>query len=560
MPEYLYRPSLDTGTMPLLSRYAGRTVIQPGIDQSFLNRMTPEGQQADKGNPEPYYIHDVLPTQQGIKSVAYQTATQITGTTVSTFDRIIPVRDSADNRGFIGITTDAKTFILSSFAPTWKEITPVGQPTTTEITVADATGQTFICYPNFDILIVDVANSKLIPSGIVWGSMIDANSNAVSNTSIKGITSCYNILLAHDGYTIYSSSSLSPTDFNPSISTGAQSLVPAAAKGTIILLQQVGIGFAVFTSTNTVGVQFSGQTQNPWIFKPLPNSAGIKSITAVSETGANGSVYAWTSSGLLQISVIDAQVIQPALSDMLSSRLFEDFDDATGFPFDTLLYADMFVRVAYISSRYIVVSYGPSQPMAYAYVYDNALKQFGKLRQAHVAVCEFNVDSDGTLLSYGDLAGLSYSDLGNEAYADMNVISNAASSPKRTMGMLTQNGSILIPVLDEFNYSANACVILGYYRLVRAKLIELQSVLVENINSDNYDWTIDAITSLNGKDLASVVPLTNYTASMGNSNQVGNYSIAWMIGYAYGVDLSLRIRGSFNLVSLEMRFTLGGDS
>jgi hypothetical protein len=546
--------------MPLASRYAGRTIIQPGIDQAYLNRMTTQGQSQDKGNPEPYYIHDILPTQQGIKSVAYQLAAQTQGVSVDTFDRILPVRDSSDNIGFIGITTDARTFILSSYAPSWAEITPVGQPATVEVTIADATGQSFICYPGFDIFIVDIIHSTLIASGISWGAMNDANSNAVTNASILGIASCYNILLAHDGYTIYSSSVLSPTDFNPSLSTGAQSLIPSAMNGKIIVIMPVGIGFAVFTSANIVAAQYAGQTQNPWIFKPLPNSAGIKSVTAVSSTGADGTVYAWTTSGLLQVSVIDAKTTLPALTDLLSSRIFEDFDDATGLPFDQMIYTDMHVRIAYANSRYIVISYGPTQPMAYAYIYDIALGQFGKLRQSHVCVCEFLVDPDGTLLSFNDLSTLSYADLGIKNYSNLAIMSNSAASPKRTLAMLTQSGSIFIPVIDEFNYSANACIIMGYYRLIRNRLIVLQTVLVENINSDNFNYTVDAITSLNGKDVASIVPLVDYTESMGNLYQAGNSSIAWMLGYAYGVDLSLRIRGAFNLVSLEMRFTLDGDS
>ena len=555
MAQYPYRASVDTEALPFATRYAGRTIIQPQLDQYQQANLSGgiTDITANKGIPEVYFIQDVLPTRQGIKSVAYQKVLKgLSG--VTNFDRVQAVKDFADNLGFLGTTTDGRSFLISSFSPSWTEVTPAGAPSTSELSTATVTGQTYICYPKFGIYNVDLAAASLVSVSISWGTTVDSNGVGVNNASINSICDCYNFLICTDGYTVYNSSATDPLDFDvfSGLITGAQSQVPTDIQGNIVALVKVGIGWCAFTETNVVSAQWSGNIQYPWVFRPSLNSGGIDSITKVTTGGPEGSVYAWTSAGLQQINVLKSQVVFATLTDYLSSRFYEYWDSINNIPVEEQLSSDMNIRLQWTGSRYLVVSYGPSN-LEQAYIYDSDLKQWGKLAVPHVAAIDLIIKADGNKHSYADLAGNAYASLYSLAFSELTTISQSAASVKRTMGILQADGTLLIPVMDEYNYTANAVALLGYYRLVRQELLTIQQVNIENVDTQNYNFILQLVAS----QMANVPQVTS-TFDTYDINVEGGSSIEAYYGYSVGIDHALVLMGSFSIASLEFWFTRDG--
>ena len=556
MAQYPYRGSIDTASIPFTSRYCGRTIIQPQLDQYQQANIGGGFQDitANKGIPEVFYIHDVMPTRQGVKSVAYQKVLQgLHG--INTFDRIQSVRDADDGIAFLGTTTDGRSFLISTFSPSWTEVTPAGAPSTSEISIANVTGQSYICYPNFGIFSVDPSLVKLVPASISWGSTVNDNGVALNNSMIISICDCYNFLLATDGFTIYNSSSTNPLDFDVSngLITGAQSQVPADIQGNIVALVKLGLGFAVFTPTNTVSGQWSGNIKYPWVFRPIFNSGGTDSIVKVSKGGPDGSIYAYTNAGLQQLTVLKAENVFSTLTDYLSSRFYEDWDDVNNIPYESQLSEDLKIRIQWTGNRYLTVSYGP-QALEQAYVYDTNLKQWGKLRIPHVCTVDFIVRADGNRYAYSDLSGNSYSSLYSIAYDELTSISQSPASVKRTLGVLQSDGSLLIPVMDEYNFTANAVCLIGYYRLIRQKLLTIQQINIENIDNQSYDFKLSIISSQLDSTLETVSSFSSYDIHV-----EGGSTVKAMYGYAVGLDHAILVQGSFSLISIEFWFTLDGN-
>lgn len=564
MAQIPYRANLNTAMLPPCSKYAGRTVIQAGMDQYNMTQMSLTETPKDKGNPQIYYMHDVMPTIGGIKSIAYQNTLNAVGSAVAgwgTFDMVFGVRDSSNTRGILGITNDGKTAILSSYNPQWKPVTPTGQPVGKECSIANVTGSTFICYPGLGIYTPNVVTGTLSPVTIDWTGVVDAAGAPMTSAKVISICDSNNFLIATDGYTLYWSSALDPTDFVTSLATGASSGVPIAEKGNIVALMPIGIGFGIFTSNNIITALWSGNSQYPWVFKESPNSAGIDYYSQLTNNGDEACVYAWTSAGIMRVSQLKSDVIYPEFTDYITSRSFEYWDETNEVLNEIQLNTDMKVRMAFSNSRYMAISYGPEE-YEYIAIYDFELKGWGRLKYKHVHVFDINFAED---------AG---------------VITNAAASPKRTLSILTKEGNVITPVFDEYNLDTKAVVMLGSYRLTRSSLTTLQRVIINSAYySDGVDpnplavkalaaiadtgyseTTDDWYRQINGDSVPEVVASLLTEAGlvlltetddyfiMGKVNTVKPFDTYTMVflGYTTGTDVSIQISGPFNINTLEL--------
>jgi len=83
-----------------------------------------------------------------------------------------------------------------------------------------------------------------------------------------------------------------------------------------------------------------------------------------------------------------AQIVLPEITDFLAGKVFEDFDEVTKELSLTELTATMKKKTKFISSRYLIVSYGITE-FTHALIYDIALERLGKLKIAHVDCFEY---------------------------------------------------------------------------------------------------------------------------------------------------------------------------
>jgi hypothetical protein len=541
MAQIYYRANLGDTDFPLLSEFQGRTVISPQLDQHYMQVPSLTGGEKDKGIPEAYYLHNVVPSLQGYKSVDYD---PLNSPTVSLdFKRIFPIKDFDGNRGHIGVTTAGKTYIMTNTQTAWYDITPTGQPVG-DVTVASATGTSFICYAGWGIFTINLALRTLTPAALQWDSPL-------TNADIIGIATSNNYLLAHDGTTLYWSSSLSVLDFRVSQITGAGNGVPTTAIGTLVAIAAVGIGFAVYCQGNTVVATFSGNVQYPWIFKEAPNGAGLESVDYLSLTGDDLSNYAWTTAGLLKVTLGGCIPVFPEVTDFLGGRVFEDFDTITDTFSNQNLSSPFMVRVAYLASRFLIVSYGVSS-LTHALIYDSALKRWGKLKKPHVQAFDLSFKlATFQALTWEQLALHPWNDYKTTSWANLFPTGGGAIAPdaKHSACFLQADGSILRINTEYDSFAADAVLLLGKYQILRANWVTLQGFTVEAIDDYDYNFTVQVQTSYDGKTVGrTIIPRETI------SPRIRKYDCI-----TTGSNHSILIKGAFHLVAAVLVFSKHGN-
>ena len=540
--------NLQAASFPMVPQFMGRSVLISNTDQQVdaatIGKEGSTQQPAEHGNmPHAYYMYNVVPTSQGYKSVAYTKITGAPRTALGaiipvTFSTIFPVRDSNENRGFLGVTVDFRSFIFSNITKRWIEATPVSQ-NTSDISVAFVTGSTYVCYSKFNIFTIDLINSLLVPATL----------SGVVNANVLSIASSNNYLLLQDGNIVYWSSSLNASDFVPSLSTGAGSGTPTAIGGKIVAMFPLSTGFAIYTTTNIITASFSGNIRYPWIFKEANNGAGVSGAEVISY-GDDGTNYAWTSAGLLKVALSGCTPVLPNVTDFLSGRVFAEFNTATKDIDYEYIASDLKVHLLYSSARFVVISYGKTS-LTHAIIYDLALKRFGKLKIDHVNAFELNILSDGTQLTYQDLLDFAtaYGDLSDTSYAELATITNKAASPKRTLAFLQADGSILVALFDIGNFNSNAVLLLGKYQLLRANTTIFEGVKLEDTDPDNTNFAVTIQSSYDGKNIGKTTATTLRTSAP-NFREYGCHVTA--------LNHSVLIEGAFNLVQANILVHKGG--
>jgi hypothetical protein len=545
MTQVYYRANLNDDEFPLVSSFQSRTVIQPQIDQNYVASQTlVEKSPVDKGIPECYYMHNVLPSAHGYKTVAYRTV--VTGIYGKVFTQRFQVEDFNGNRGLIGITADGHTYLAINTSSVWLDITPPGQPIC-DVTVAHATGSSFICYANWGIYALDLVTKTLSTAGLLFDSpMVDSD--------VVGIGSSTNYLLLHDGSKIYWSSALNVLDFKKSQITGAGSGTPQDVIGTIIRINKLNVGFAIYCQGNIVVATYSGNTQYPWTFKEAPNSSGISSIDAVT-SGDDGSNYAWTSSGLMKVTLAGCSLVHTQVSDFIGGNIIEDFDSVTN-TFNVTYTEDILkYKIAFLSSRYLAISYGVTD-LQYSLIYDIPLKRWGKLKVPHSGLIDIGFKpllghSNPTYLTYDQLGTVSYDQLGvfYPTYNDMVSLAVQAPDVKHNMTVIGIDGEVKLISTEFGDTTSDSVLLMGKYQMFRANVVTLQGASVEVIDEDNANFSLTVLTSLDGKNTGLVT----------NPYEIAAPGIRGYNCLVTGQNHSLLFKGSFHMAGLILIFTNAGN-
>lgn len=532
------RANLNAANIPLVSNLFGQSIIIPQQDQNFQrSQIVGEDAQLDKGIPQIWYGHNIVPIGQGLQSVNFRRiVAPVPGLT--TFTKITTVRDAGENKAFLGITSDGGIYLFPAGASAWINISPGGW-TGGNVSFATANGISYICLSGFNVYSINITSPGLTVAALI----------GVVGSSVIGIGSSSNYLLLHDLTTVYWSSTTNPLDFTPSLITGASSAIPNDLEGIIIGIGQLNNGFAIFTSVNIVLASFSGNTRYPWIFRGANNSSGVKNMEAVAVDGDNGSNYAWTAAGLLRVTATGCIAVFPEVTDFLAGRVFEDFDEASATFSRIITSSDFVVKLAFVGSRYLLISYGVTK-LTHALVYDVPLKRWGKLRVAHVDCFELGVDATDNLVWSDPAPGVSWASYVGVAWQDMLKITNIAASPKRTMGFLQADGTIVYANFDGGDITADAVALIGKFQLLRTETVVLEEVSIENVDTNNSgNFLLRVLTSYDGKSTGAIS--TPY-------QDINSVDFRHFLSSAAGISHSLLFTGAFALTSLELTFSRHG--
>ena len=508
MAQQTYRANLLSADFPFLSENFGRSVIVGQYDQNTAKQADPAGQDktSNAGIPQLFYCHNVVPTQQGIQSVGFE---QLTAplTAETSFVAVLPLRDSQDRKAYLGCTSDGRFYVTTSPYSTWT-LKLTSEPAAGKlVTRAYTQGVTYIYIANVGCYKYDFDTNTLV--SVVLSGLTAAN--------ILGVVSISGYLCAWTADAFAWGAIADPTDFVPSLSTGAGGGAIEGAAGALVVCAAANIGILGYTTGNIVAANYTGNSQYPFIFRALPSSGGLKNAHHADYDSLSGQQYAYTTSGLQICDVQRAQMVLPAVTDFISGGEFEDCVSSTGvFTKETLTTA-MVKALKMVANRYLIISYGKTS-FTHALMLDTQLKRFGKFKINHVDVVDLI--------------------LGEET----------ADVAKNSIGFVQADGAIQVVDYNSQVDASDAIAVLGKYQFMRNRLIQLNGIEFENIEAGD-TFTLRVATSADGKnDILSAALTPDDVTTL-----YRHYPTRLT-----GVNHSLYLTGNFRLNTLILNFGVHG--
>lgn len=517
MAEYKFALALNASDIPPMTSLQPRSIIVAGMDNVLRDPAT--GAQNTKGNnpqnlPQILYCENIMPIPEGgVKSVAFIKLQDAAAQ--EQFDGVYILRDETEQEWFFSPAHGYNYVVAVIGGGPWVSTNPrPGAPIGAKFSLAYVNGQTFICYANQYLGRWDGTTQQFVD---VTASLV-----GVGIGSIKYITGNGNyLLLLCEDSSVKWSSLTDPLDFTPSEITGAGSQIPVDIRGAPASLSPMSGGFLIHCNHNVVAALYTNNSAQPWVFREVRNSGGIRWNSAFSRESSSGNIYALTTYGLQSIELRGAENVFPEVTDFLSGHIYETYNPVTKTLSMVPIGGSNFqVKVSWLLDRYVILSYGlPSPADTYfaAFAYDTLLKRWGKFNFEHVDV--FSV---------------------RQSYVNDNVY------------FLKKNGEIYLAAMryDETGTAASV-LLLGRYQLNRTSQICSQELELEFLRATS------------GTDGVEVRVISNYNGStVGEIQQMIRYESSdryqrWQ-KQLEGENISYLIEGDFILTSAIATVTRGG--
>lgn len=536
-----FRANLNAAKFPFISDFFGRSIIVGRFDQNFPRTAGFSGKDEDRdlGIPQVFYMHNVLPTEQGFMSVGYNTQLLPFTPTIDDFDRIFLIRNAVENHTLFSPAQGKNyTYDANSLPPQWKSISPLTPgafPFNGLVSQAFVNGRTFVCYEHINMFEYDFTTQLWNPVPLTGLTM----------NLVRGICASTNYLIAFDdANTIYWSSLVNPIDMVPSLVTGAGSSNIQEIRGKITAVLPINNGYVIYTTENAVLATFSGNVRFPWIFREIAGSGGIVQPDHAAYDANISSHYAWTTKGFMRIDKTGVEVISSDVTDFLGGKIFEDFDATTQTLITETLSSPLSVKVTLIASRYVVISYGKTTQLTHALVLDISNKRWGKFKVNHVDCFQYSDPNFFGSKTYDGLAPRTYDDLSLTTYDQLSQQQVTSPKPRADIAFLQKDGTILIVDLKFGSQTRDGLFLLGKFQLTRGHAFSIQTVDVENTDVSATNFIFDILTSFNGK----FFDRTTTPRLIEKAGQLSSYGCKGVTG----LNHTLRYRGAFNLCSVTM--------
>lgn len=509
MAQNTYRANLTAAEFPLLSDLQGQNVIVPGIDQNYSRQAnSTKNRDRDIGIPQAYYMHNVVPTDAGLSTVSMQVIVSPVVGGDSSFGDIYTLRDVNENTAYFAPTSTGRNYVLTNLSTGWVRSTDLAPAAGRFVSTAHVNGQTYICFGGLGVYKYNFTTGNL-----------DAQACAgVVATAIMGICASNGYMIIWTDTSLLWSSLIDPTDFVPSLITGAGGGGVQMAKAAIVCCLPQNGGFIVYTKKNAVAQSYTNNSQFPFNAVEIGGAGGLSDPNMVAFDGNSTAHFAYTTSGLQQITMNAASIIFPQVTDYISGAQFEDYDELSNTFTEVDLSMGMKKKVVMVSNRYVVISYG-MVALTHSLVYDLALARWGKLKQAHVDCFEYLYPS-----------------------------STIVDVPKRSIGMLQADGTIILAVMSYSVTGSNGVVILGKYQMDRNRYLKMHELNLESIKSGN-TLTVKLLSAIDGANtLTTTTPVL-----LINNNNYRKYGCN-----ATGKNHTFILTGAFHLHSAELKFSDAG--
>lgn len=510
MAQIPFRANVQSSVFPMLSDLSAQTIVMPGQDQTYVPGVNPSEQvtPVDRGIAQLFYGHNIMPSTYGFQSVGYRN--KQAGISGVYFQDIQLVRSTDKLDVYVALDYQVSKTLWVWSASGWLAISgaPTGLTSRNLITTATVNGITYI----------NVAFIGTYTYNVASNVMTKVTLNGLEDPLIAGIvaTSGYLIALAIDGYSWSSTSD--PLDFVPDLKSGAGGGKLQEAKGDIVFAQQTAYGFIIYTTANAISVTYSGNAQFPFNAREIPSAGGIASPWMVTKE-ASGQQYAYTTNGLQTVYHTQATTKLPYITDFLAGKKFEDYDIVNKVFLQSEISGVMRKRVALVSDRYLVLSYGISNEaeFTHALVVDVTQTRTGKLKIRH-----------------------------NACFQLQNLAPEVVETPRESLAFLAANGEINVVDFSQQVLPTDAVAVFGKYQFVRQNNLCLQEVQIENVTATD-DVIVEIAPTWDGKTFLPHVP--GYPAP----DTVGKETRSFLFDTECR-NFSVFLTGRFDLVGMELYF------
>lgn len=509
MSQQVYRANVLSKSFPFLSETFGRSIIVAGQDQYYISKQqvqtTTQDTDSDQetGIPQLYYAHNVMPNDQGLQSVGYVSVLTSIPNVANITGRFL-LRDASDNKAYLAVGADGTLWTNKGAGWVSWGVFLAGA----NVTTAYINGVTYIYIATLGCYTFDLVGSTGFTSVAL---------TALTAATVQGICGSYGYMIAWTTTTVAWSSTITPTDFTPSLVTGAGGGGVQGARGQITCVVPQTLGVIVYTTANAVVGLYSGNSRYPFNFREIVNSGGVNNSNYVTWDANTPSHYVYSSAGVQLVGTQQTQTVFPEVTNFISGRYFEDFNDVTLTFAQTVLTAAMVKRLALVCERYLVFSYGITE-LTHAIIYDTVLKRYGKIRYTHVECFEYEIPSPGII----EIA-------------------------RQSIALLRKDGSVATVDFSTKSVGSNGTALFGKYEFARSRMIQLDEVSIENV-IPNAVFAMTILAAVDGKD-----NVVQTSALIENSTLYQRYGTR-----AVGKNVSILMQGGWTLNTIELTFNIHG--
>lgn len=552
MAHQWMRVNLAASIFPFATELDGRSIVVPQYDQNYNYLDQLQEPVKDRGIPQAFYMHNVLPTPQGYQSIAYdQLLPSMSGTpgTPTNFDTLFTLYETTPaSARFLFSPAAGINYVYDAAVGNWASVSPLPVGTVSSavlVTISFVNGQTYIYYANYGCLVYDQVGKVMTPTTL--GGLLA--------TDILGLCAANGYNIAWDSDTIAWSNAENPVDFVPSILTGAGGGTPQYIKGKILFCLPISGGFMIYCEKNVVSATYTGNIQFPFNFAEVAGSGGAVSPELVSWDNNLGRHYAWTTAGFQALSRSSAELVFPEVTSFIAAQIFEDFDETTMLLNEQYLSQQLFMKVAVVAECYLIISYGVVTGVyTHALVFDLNLKRWGKLKITHVKAFEWQDPTLYGLITYGQLVNTTYGALVNITYGQLASNFQSETSAKQNIAFLQADGTVLVLDFSLANPASDGVLMIGKFQFQRNKFIIHQRSDIESI-TPGLAFNFIMFYTVDGKTLQGPIPGTQLVIqNQGLNPKVRRYGCR-----IHGQNVIPCFIGAFNFTSYLVDFTLGGD-
>lgn len=507
MSQQTYRANLSAASFPLLASLQGRTIVVGKSDATYAPQIDANTEVTkDIGIPQLFYCHNVLPHAQGYIAVSYDQIAAASAGALHT--GCLFIKDPAGNKGYVSLDTAGTLWVHSVASAVFTSKLVNAAAAGKRLSVAYVAGESYLYVENIGCYRYDFGAALFV--AVVLTGLVAAN--------IVGLTAASGYMVAWDTISVSWSSLITPTDFTPSLLTGAGGGTVENTRGKIVFCLSFADGFYVHTTGNIVVAQYQGNIRYPFKFRDVSGSGGIQSPELAAFRSHPAFQYTYTTKGMQLITPQGAVTTMPEVIDFIAGTVLEDFDESTLSFSYTKLNTTMKKELVVVSDRYLVISYG-IQALTHALIYDTVQKRWGKLKFTHVACFEYQL-----------------------------LAPEIVESAKKGLAFMLSDGTIKVVNSTLDNVNAAGVAIVGKFQYVRSREIGIDKVEVENIPlMGTFDTYL--LPAEDGKNFGAALPgYLDYSAANVRKYLFNNVAL----------NQSLLFKGAFHLTSLVLSFFIHG--